>query len=55
MWQQLSPGGSIPLARNGHSAVWSPTADGMYIYGGWNPDLYSSCALRDDMNDLPKC
>ena len=55
MWQQLSPGGSLPLARAGHSAAWSPTADGMYVYGGWNPDLYSTslrCVLRDDM---PTC
>ena len=23
-----------PAARDSHSAVWSPTADGMYIFGG---------------------
>ena len=32
-WQQLSPSGSA-AARDSHSAVWSPTADGMYIFGG---------------------
>ena len=32
-WQQLSPSGSA-AARDSHSAVWSPAADGMYIFGG---------------------
>ena len=33
-WQQLSPGGTAPTARNQHTAVWSPAADGMYVFGG---------------------
>lgn len=35
-WQQLVPGGSLPVARRYHSAVWSPEADGMYLFAGSN-------------------
>lgn len=35
-WQHLAPGGSIPVARRDHSAVWSPEADGMYLFAGSN-------------------
>lgn len=34
MWQQLSPGGTSPPALDIHEAVWSPAADGMYLFGG---------------------
>ena len=33
-WQQLSPSGFAPAAREGHTAVWSPSDDGLYIFGG---------------------
>ena len=34
-WQQLSPGGTAPTARSSHTAAWSPAADGMYVFGGF--------------------
>ena len=33
-WEALSPTGSIPSARHAHTAVWSDTADGFFIFGG---------------------
>lgn len=33
-WSQLHPTGTKPIARYGHSVVWSPSADGMYVFGG---------------------
>ena len=32
----LVPGGSAPAARYDHSATWSGTADGMYVFGGYD-------------------
>ena len=26
----------MPAARNRHTAVWSPAADGMYVFGGFS-------------------
>ena len=34
-WSQLSPSGTAPAARSGHTSVWSDVADGMYVFGGW--------------------
>ena len=44
MWQQITPSGTPPAARRWHSAAWSDTVDGMYIFGGvddsgWGPWL----------------
>lgn len=33
-WSQLSPAGSLPPARRGHSAVYNPTSDRMIVFGG---------------------
>lgn len=33
-WSQLHPTGTKPIARYGHSVVWSPSADGIYVFGG---------------------
>ena len=33
-WLQVSPSGSPPSARDGHAMVWSPAADGLFIFGG---------------------
>eukprot|EP00434_Breviolum_minutum_P020958 symbB.v1.2.018488.t1/scaffold1477.1/size133841/2 len=33
-WSQLSPSGTAPAARKGHTSVWSDVADGMYVFGG---------------------
>ena len=35
-WERLSPTGSIPSARYGHTAVWSDVANGFYIFGGYD-------------------
>eukprot|EP00438_Fugacium_kawagutii_P021183 Skav201580 [mRNA] locus=scaffold152:139348:140280:+ [translate_table: standard] len=34
-WQELSPKGSLPRSRSGHSAVWIDQLKGMLIFGGW--------------------
>eukprot|EP00434_Breviolum_minutum_P026014 symbB.v1.2.022994.t2/scaffold2041.1/size91352/4 len=43
-WEALSPTGSIPSARDLHTAMWSDTADGFYVFGGYDGnyvnDLY---------------
>eukprot|EP00434_Breviolum_minutum_P032353 symbB.v1.2.028609.t3/scaffold3047.1/size65006/2 len=44
-WSQLSPSGTAPIARSGHTSVWSDVADGMYVFGGYN-------GTRGDLNDL---
>ncbi|CAE7763089.1 gefF [Symbiodinium sp. CCMP2592] len=33
-WEQLSPSGTAPSARYRHTAVWSPAANGFYVFGG---------------------
>ncbi|CAE7234735.1 gefF [Symbiodinium sp. CCMP2592] len=33
-WEQLSPNGTAPSVRYGHTAVWSPAANGFYVFGG---------------------
>ena len=33
-WEELSPSGSAPSARNYPTAVWSPSDDAMYVFGG---------------------
>ncbi|CAE7199689.1 gefF [Symbiodinium microadriaticum] len=33
-WEQLSPSGTAPSARHHHAMVWSPEADGFYVFGG---------------------
>eukprot|EP00434_Breviolum_minutum_P002503 symbB.v1.2.002214.t1/scaffold119.1/size318073/12 len=43
-WEKLSPTGSIPIARHGHSAVWSDAADGFFMFGGF---LYAGSRLND--------
>ncbi|CAE7644690.1 tea1, partial [Symbiodinium necroappetens] len=45
-WEQLSPSGTAPDARRVHTAVWSPAADGFYVFGG-----YHGC-LCGNVNDL---
>ncbi|CAK9024217.1 Leucine-zipper-like transcriptional regulator 1 homolog [Durusdinium trenchii] len=35
-WTQLSPGGILPSARDGHTAVWDDAVAGMYIFGGYD-------------------
>ena len=43
IWVELSPSGTAPSARSAHTAVWSPAANGFYVFGGCG----SSCrALR---------
>ena len=33
-WQQLSPNGSAPSARQHHQMAWSDASDGFYVFGG---------------------
>ena len=33
-WEELNPTGLLPVARSALSAVWSKSADGIYIFGG---------------------
>ena len=33
-WSEVTPSGTAPWQRKGHTAVWSEAADGMYIFGG---------------------
>ncbi|CAE7257921.1 gefF [Symbiodinium sp. CCMP2592] len=33
-WTELSPSGTAPSGRSGHAAMWSPAADGFYVFGG---------------------
>ncbi|CAE7513568.1 unnamed protein product [Symbiodinium necroappetens] len=33
-WEQLSPSGTAPPAREHHTVVWSPAANGFYVFGG---------------------
>ena len=34
-WQRIRPSGNALIARYGHVAAWSDTADGLYIHGGY--------------------
>lgn len=54
-WTSLSPSGTLPVGRSGHSAVYDPLRDRMVIFGGGGPyvlnDVWSltwgapSCAV----------
>ena len=42
----ISGGGAPPLGRHHHGMVWSPEADGLYVFGGENMKaeaIYRSC------------
>ena len=39
-WNPLSPSGTAPAERSGHTAVWSDVADGMYVFGGYGRGKY---------------
>ncbi len=43
-WTQLEPEGTAPSARSGHLAVYNPTTNAMYIFGG---NTQSGTALGD--------
>ncbi|CAE7333075.1 tea1, partial [Symbiodinium pilosum] len=34
-WYELHPGTALPGGRYEHAAVWSPAADGIYVFGGF--------------------
>ncbi|OLP91384.1 hypothetical protein AK812_SmicGene26923 [Symbiodinium microadriaticum] len=46
-WSQLSPSGSAPSARYGHTAVESTGAGGMLVFGGWGPGSLNDLHLYD--------
>ena len=33
-WIEVTPAGTAPGPREGHTAVWAPEADGFYVFGG---------------------
>ena len=39
-WTHLAPGGTLPSARYGHSAIYDPTRDRMIVYGGATASAY---------------
>jgi len=43
-WTQLSPSGTPPSARDGHSAIYDPVRDRMVVFGG-----YSSFSFLNDV------
>ncbi|CAE7206299.1 rngB [Symbiodinium sp. CCMP2592] len=47
-WEQLSPNGTAPSVRYGHTAVWSPAANGFYVFGGNG----GGSSIHDQLNDL---
>eukprot|EP00438_Fugacium_kawagutii_P021177 Skav201574 [mRNA] locus=scaffold152:116038:117258:+ [translate_table: standard] len=51
-WQELSPKGSLPRSRSGHSAVWIDRLKGMLIFGGWACDDASDAETCRESNDL---
>ena len=50
-WQQLTPSGTAPSARSGHSAAWSDVAAGMYIFGGY---AAGPCVMPSMMRFAPR-
>jgi hypothetical protein len=42
-WTQLAPAGTLPLAREGHEAIYDPPRDRMVVYGAHYPpeDLWA--------------
>eukprot|EP00435_Cladocopium_sp_Y103_P066834 s1200_g29.t1 len=34
-WSEVTPGGTLPDWRAGHTMVWASGADGFYIFGGY--------------------
>jgi hypothetical protein len=53
-WSQVSPGGTPPLPRYGHSAVYSPSLNRMIIFGGFTPEALATdtVAVLSDANEL---
>ncbi|CAE7637261.1 Lztr1 [Symbiodinium sp. CCMP2592] len=45
-WTQLSPGGSIPSARNGHGMAFSQIDNELYVFGGENATGYLNDLYR---------
>eukprot|EP00439_Symbiodinium_sp_Y106_P035303 s5148_g4.t1 len=39
-WQQVSPGGTVPTIRAGHSAVWDTNENKMCIFGGIDSGIF---------------
>ena len=47
MWTQLSPTGTPPRARSGHSAIYDPVRDRMLVFGGHYDSLGWGLVLND--------
>merc|ERR1712196_464104 len=39
-WTLLKPRGELPSVRDSHSAVYSPDANVMYVFGGYSVEVY---------------
>ena len=50
-WKELSPTGSIPSARYGHTCVWSDVANGFFVFGGY--DGTSFCLSVATLGNCP--
>lgn len=48
-WTQLSPAGSLPPVRTGHSAVYDPVNNRMLVFGGgqWNQTAQTTTPIGD--------
>lgn len=45
-WVQLGPGGTPPVARYGHSAIFDPVNDRMIVFGGFDDSAFLDDAAR---------
>ena len=44
-WAKLTPNGTTPNARNGHSAIYDPVRDGMVVFGGGGAAGYNDVCI----------
>ena len=49
-WTQLAPAGTLPSARDAHSAIYDPVRDHMVVFGG---SMGSGIYLGNYLNDVP--
>lgn len=51
-WSKLSPGGTLPLPRWNHTAIYNPTDSSMVVFGGRNPSTRFNDLWKLDLNTL---
>lgn len=47
-WRQLTPGGTLPLARRSLTSVFDPVRDRMVIFGGWDGTSDNASSFLND-------